>query len=147
MSETVNETVEPAQDAEIDWKAEARKWEARAKENHAALGKATEALKSHEDAKLSELERAQAEAKAAQEQLAQLQRETLIARVANDKGLPPELSPFLTGSDEASLIEQADLLASRLKPQAPKPDPSQGGQSNTAEPSESQEFLAGLFGS
>lgn len=105
------------------------------------LSDAQAAIKQHEDANLSELEKAKKEATDVQAELESLRRESLVNKVALTKSLPVELTQFLTGSDEAALNEQADLLLSRLgKPQTPKPDPSQGGQSNKTEKSNAQVF-------
>ena len=122
QGEAIQQT--PEQTApEVDWKAKAREWERRAKENKAAADK------------LAELEEAQktAEQKAA-ERLAEAERRAqeaenrvLRADVAQETGVPANL---LTGNTEDELrASAAALLAFRgesTTPRAPKPDPNQG---------------------
>lgn len=95
---------------ETDWKAEARKWESRAKENLAAA-------KAHEDAakRLAEIEESQkTEAEKAAERLqaaerraVELEQKANRAEVAAAKGVPAEL---LTGSTVEELQASADAL-------------------------------------
>lgn len=126
-AENTPEVESPAQ--ETDWKAEARKWEERAKAN-------TQAAK-----RLSEIEDAQkSEAEKAAERIAQLEKDAAAARaealrfkVATKHGISDEDADlFLTGSDEETLTRQAERLAARYedagKPRQPKPDRNQGRQ-------------------
>lgn len=79
-----------------------------------------------EAANLSDLERAQKEAKDAQEAAAKATTEALRFRVAAQNGISDEDAElFLTGSDAETLNRQATRLKERT-PTAPKPDPSQG---------------------
>lgn len=119
--------------SEIDWKAESRKWESRAKENLATA-------KANEDAakRLAEIEEAQkTEAQKAQDALAKAQQELaderaarLRAEVAASKGIPANL---LSGSTQEELEKSADDLLA-FKGDAPEPspfpkaDPSQGAR-------------------
>ena len=109
------------QTREIDWKAESRKWEARAKENLTAA-------KANEDAakRLAEIEESQkTEAQKAQDALTKAQQELadersarLRAEVAADKGIPAHL---LTGGTKEELEKSADdLLAFKGDPQPQK---------------------------
>ena len=105
------------------------------------LSDAQDAIKQHEEANLSELQKAQKAAADTQAELEALRHESLVNKVALSKGVPADLAQFLTGTDEAALNEQADLLLSRLgKPLTPKPDPSQGGQANKTAKSNAQVF-------
>lgn len=105
------------------------------------LSDAQAAIKQHEEANLSELQKAQKAASDIQAELETLRRESLVNKVALSKGVPADLTQFLTGADEAAITEQADLLLSRLgKPQTPKPDPSQGGQASKSSKTNAQVF-------
>lgn len=86
-------------------------------------------LKEFEDSKLSDLERAQAQAAESAAELARLRTENVRATVALAKGVPADLVEFLTGDTEEDVAAKADLLMSRLNaPTSPKPDPSQGAK-------------------
>ena len=134
-----------AQQPAIDWKAkfeetlaESRKWESRAKENSGAAKK----LKEIEDRDLSELDKARRDAeqaiRASEEsvrELESLRRQTLVQKVALDKGLPAQLAGRLQGSTEDELSADADALlalVSKQPPPAPKPDPGQGRTGSSA---------------
>lgn len=108
------------------------------------LADAQQVIKDAEAASLSDLERAQREAAEAKTLLAQAQREVLVSKVALEKAVPADLVQFLTGADEAAIGAQADLLVERLggTPATPKPDPSQGGQSNQTPKSAADLFAA-----
>lgn len=85
-------------------------------------------LKEFEDAKLSDLERAQSQAAEAAAELEALRAENVRKSVALSKGLPAELIEFLPNGTEEEVAAKADLLLSKLNtPGTPKPDPSQGG--------------------
>lgn len=76
----------------------------------------------------SALERAQREAKEAQESAAKATADALRFRVAAKHGISDEDADlFLTGTDEATLVRQAARLVERT-PTSPLPDPSQGGK-------------------
>ncbi len=80
--------------------------------------------------KMSDLEKAQAAAKAAAEEAATAKTEALRYRLAAKHGISEEdASLFLTGTDEASMQAQAERLAARnaQEPRNPAPDPTQGG--------------------
>lgn len=114
--------------ADIDWTAEARKWEARAKENKAAADR----LAALEEAQKSEAEKQADRVAKAEKAAAEANRELLRYRVAAAKGVDPEL---LAGDDEAAMTAHADrLIAWRgdQKPAGPRPDPSQGARQGAA---------------
>lgn len=96
--------------AETDWKAEARKWEARAKDNLAsarANEDAAKRLAELEDAQKSEAQKQQEALEKAQRELAELTVAKTRAEVAAAKGVPAEL---LTGSTQEELEARADDL-------------------------------------
>lgn len=107
-----------------DWKAEARKWEARAKENK----QKAEKLDELEAANKSELERLQeAKAKAEKEAAdakAELARNEMISSVSKETGVPEEL---LHGDTEEELRESAEAVKGYIASQKPSIPPDQGG--------------------
>ncbi len=118
------EPVEPAQ-ADTDWKAEARKWEARAKENQLAAA----SLKALEDAQKTEQERLEERASQAEQRAAALELDANRATVALEKGLTAAQAKRLVGSSFEELAADADQLLIDLgNPASRKPaaDPSQG---------------------
>lgn len=130
---------------ETDWKAEARKWEQRAKENKTAadeLASIREAQKSDADRAAEALAQAQAEAESATAEL-------LRYRAAAAHGItdPEDIDLFLTGKDEETLEKQAKALAARTKasagPRAPKPDPNQG-RSGASPSSTADQFASAI---
>lgn len=95
----------------------------------AQLSEFEEAEAEAEKAKLSDIERAQSEAKESQANAEKYQAELLKMRIAGKHGVTDEedIELFLTGSDEETLIRQAERLAQRNSgPNNPKPDPSAG---------------------
>lgn len=115
------------QKAEIDWKAEARKWESRAKSAKA----------DSEDA--SKWREYEASLKPAQERLAEelaaekARAETATARllryeVAAEKGITGEATALLKGSTRDELEAEAEILLKLLASQSksPRPDANQG---------------------
>lgn len=111
---------------ETDWKAEARKWETRAKADHELATKWREYeqnQKSDNEKLADELARYKAEATQANAELLRL-------RIASEKGITGEATKLLKGSTEEELNAEAELLLSLIadqsKPKAPKPDENQG---------------------
>lgn len=135
---------EPAQ-AETDWKAEARKWESRAKEN----AEARKELDSIRDAQKSEAEKAADRVAAAEKSAADALAELLRFKVAGKHGItdPDDIELFLTGSDEETLTRQAQRLSDRnaeaSQPRRPLPDPNQG-RSTQGATSTADQFAAAL---
>lgn len=105
---------EPAQDT-TDWKAEARKWEARAKENAPAAQRLAEI----EESNKTELQKAQDRATAAEKVASDARAEALRSKIAGTKGIPEEL---LTGSTQEELEASADKLLA-FRGEQPKPEP------------------------
>ena len=88
-------------------------------------------LKAVDDEKLSEIEKAQRDAKDAAQELANLRRDSLRQKVALDAGLPAKWVARLHGDSEEDLAEDArSILADLNKTRKPAPDPSQGPRSN-----------------
>lgn len=103
----------PAQ--ETDWKAEARKWEQRAKDNSTAAARLAEIEESQKSA-----EQKAAEALAAAQSTATTATATAMRyEVAASKGLDLKLAPRLTGSTKEELEADADALMG-LIPKAPE---------------------------
>lgn len=114
---------------ETDWKAEARKWEKRAKDAQ-SLREAAEkwheyeaSLKPAQERMAEELQAAKHEAEAARLTLTRYE-------VAAEKGVPSDAIKLLQGSTREELEEAAEtllaLIATQSKPKSPKPDLSQG---------------------
>lgn len=104
---------EGAKAPETDWKAEARKWEERAKANYDKAKAYDEA----EEARKSELQRAQEATARLEAELGDLKRKAELdaarARVAKKTGVPESL---VTGDDEESMTEFAKAVAAFAKP-------------------------------
>jgi hypothetical protein len=131
--ETTVEVAEPQGNAETDWKAQARKWEARAKEAQAdrelaAKWREYESSQKSEHEKLAEeLAKANAIASEATSKLTRYE-------VAAEKGIPAEAIDLLNGSTKEDLEAAAEkllsLIADQSKPKTPRPDELQGKPAN-----------------
>jgi hypothetical protein len=137
-------TPEPAQ--EPDWKAEARKWEKRAKDNSDAAAR----LKEVEDAQKTDADR-QAERVAELESTAKTSTlEAARLRVALRKGLTETQAKRLVGDTEEDLETDADeLLATFASPEDDGQQPGRRpqerlrpGATPSGEPEKSPEELA-----
>ena len=130
-----NTAADPAAPAqETDWKAEARKWEARAKENSGAAAKLAEI----EEAKKSESQKLQEQLAALQERAAAAERDKTRLAVIAKHGIPEEFQDLVHGSDPDSLEASAAKVKS-LIPTSAAPEerasfviPSEGGSPSTA---------------
>jgi len=131
------EPVEPAQ-VETDWKAEARKWETRAKENATAAAQ----LKALEDAQKTEQQRLEERATAAERLATEREADAIRARVALEKGLTPAQEKRLVGATREELLADADQLLVDLgaRPRTPAPDPSQGPKAAVGALSPAEQF-------
>lgn len=112
IQEVTTEEVEPqgeTETKETDWKAEARKWEQRAKKSQAAEIE-LEKLKA---AQMTEQEKAIARAEAAENELNALKAEKAkndaARRLSNETGVPFEMLMFC--SDEDAMVEFAKTYA------------------------------------
>lgn len=142
-AENVEATQEPQGTPDIDWKAEARKWENRAKADHDAAKRWREfeqSQKSDVEKMADELARFKAEASEASSKL-------LKFEVASQKGIPAEALDLLNGSTREELESAADkllsLIADQSKPTTPKPDANQGKPS-TGGTTTGDQFAAAL---
>ena len=128
-TEVIQEVVETEPQGEVDttdWKAEARKWEKRAKDSREAAEKWSEyekSLKPEQERLAEELAIARSEAESARTAL-------LRHEVAAEKGVPADAVKLLVGSTREELEEAADVLlalvAEQVKPKTPRPDSNQG---------------------
>lgn len=142
-ADTLEEAQEPQGSTETDWKAEARKWENRAKADHEAAKRWREfeqSQKSDVEKMSDELARYKAEASEASTKL-------LKFEVASQKGIPAEALDLLVGSNREELESAADkllsLIADQSKPTTPKPDANQGKPS-TGSVTTGDQFAAAL---
>jgi len=104
-------------------RAEAAKYRTEAKAN----AKAAERLSQLEDANKSDAERNAERLAAAEAAAQQAQADALRFRIASRFKISDEHAEmYLHGSDEESLIRQAEGLAALSKPGTPRPGPSQG---------------------
>lgn len=83
-------------------------------------------LKEREDADKSESQKLTERAEAAERRAAELEQQSLRARVGAAKGLPPKMWDRLRGDDEDALKADADDLLAEWKPNG-KPAPSFDG--------------------
>lgn len=132
---------EPA--PETDWKSEARKWETRAKENSDAAKK----LAAIEEASKTESERQAERLNAAEKAAQDATREALRYKIAAKFQVSDDDAElFLTGTDEVTLIRQAERLAQRVaeagQTRPPKPDPNQGRPGNPVASTARDQFAA-----
>lgn len=130
-----------------DWKAEARKWENRAK---ASKGDSEDAAKWREyEASLKPAQERMAEELAATRQEAESAKTALLRyEVAAEKGIPPEAVRLLTGSTREELEEAAEtlsaLIAAQSKPKQPSPDDLQGRPATSQPGQLTHEDLKGM---
>ena len=123
----------PAQDA-TDWKAEARKWEGRAKENSGAASKLAEI----EESKKSETQKLQEQLTTLQERAAKAERDGERLAVIAKHGIPEDYHDLVHGSDPESLAASAakvkSLITANAAPQneASFVIPSEGGSPGLA---------------
>ena len=156
MAENEDSTVEaPAQEPDageskdIDWVAQARKWEQRAKDANKRVKElepvAAKAVELEEASK-SELQKAQERAEAAERALADATATAVRAEVAAAKGVPVAL---LSGDTREALEASADALLAFRDETARKGNyaPSEGRTSNIDKGSELREFTRNLFAS
>lgn len=158
MSDTAAESTStqdseaPAQEADeqakpdIDWKAKAREWEKRAKDNKAAADRLAEL----EEAQKTEAQKAADRLAAAEKEATEARNEALRYKIATE---------FRLSADDAEALEHISsedgmrLVAQRLseraeeagKPRAPRPDPNQGRQSGGTA-STAEQFAAAIEG-
>jgi hypothetical protein len=106
------ETASPETPAkpETDWRAEAKKWESRAKENKSAADK----LAAIEEANKTEAQKQADALTAAQREAQEAKADALRFKIAAKFSLSDEDTDlFLTGADEDTLTKQAQRLVER----------------------------------
>ena len=113
---------------EIDWKAEARKHEARAKENAGAAAR----LAVLEDAAKTDAQRLTDRAEAAERRAAALESSALRSSIAAEHGIPADLVDRLRGDTAEALTEDAKALTALLKITRPVADVDQGARGTGA---------------
>lgn len=126
------------------WKQKAREQEARAKAN----AKAAERLAEIEEANKTEAEKTAERLAAAETAAAQARSEALRLRIASRFQIDDEDADlFLTGTDEETLIKQAERLAVRTDKQKRQGTvPREGGNRNPGgSQSDEREFVRNLF--
>ena len=127
-TEVVTEEPQGSQ-ADTDWKAESRKWEARAKAAKSDI-EAAQKWREYEQSQKTEYEKLAENLAATQAEAAQAKAELTRLKVATEKGIPAEALQLLKGSSEEELQAEADLLlsliANQSKPKQPQPDSNQG---------------------
>lgn len=134
--------VEETKPDTTDWKAEARKWEDRAKANRAALEKLQETATAGQTAQ-SELEKALERLTRLEQENAVKERALLTATVAQEKGIPADL---LVGDTREELTAHADkILAFRGEQTSGPVIPRGGYQPTPPKPSDEKEFVTNLF--
>jgi len=106
----------------IDWKAEARKWERRAKENAEAARRLREA----EEAEKSELQKLAERAEAAEKRAAEAEGKLLRLEIAAEKGLTPAQARRLVGNTREELEADADELLEAFGAKKPESKPESG---------------------
>ena len=135
---------EPPKVDDTDWKAEARKWEQRAKDNKSAADKLAEL----EEAQKSEIEKVADRAAAAEKAAAEAKAEALRWKVAAKHGISDEDADlFLTGTDEETLTKQAERLAQRSETRKKNGNvvPKEGTTHREPPEDEMREFTRALF--
>ncbi|NPD32249.1 hypothetical protein HLV35_03075 [Eggerthellaceae bacterium zg-997] len=140
-----NDEREDAPAPDIDWKAEARKWERRAKENAERARERDDAA----GARDAELQDARARAERAEGELESLResaaRDAARAAVAAETGVPAEL---IAGDDEEAMRAHAERLIRFARPAAPRA-PRPGTFSGDAAPADDEakrQLARQLFG-
>lgn len=145
-AEEVKSAQADASEDKTDWKAEARKWEARARENKAAAERLAELEKQDEAAK-SDLEKATQKAEKALKELADMkaaqQRAEWVKAAAKSHGVDEELLSMMTGDGEDEINANAKTLKAKMDKIPKYPDvQDKGSSSNSASGMTKKEILA-----
>lgn len=121
-------TDEPQGASETDWKKEARKWEARAKEA-LTFKEAADKWREYELSQKSEHEKLAEELARVQAEASQASATLLRYEIAAEKGITGEATKLLKGSTREELEAEAELLLSLIANQSKPsimPDTNQG---------------------
>ena len=143
-----NDVAEPQGNAtETDWKAEARKWENRAKSAKADSDAAAK-WREYESAQKPIQERLAEELAQAKAESSDAAAKLLRYEIAAAKGITGEATKLLKGSTQDELEAEADLLlsliASQSKPNITLPDVNQGKPATNAVGQLSRDDLKGM---
>ena len=115
----VEETSEPTDEQpDIDWKAEARKWESRAKKNKDAADRLAE----YEESQKTETQKLADRLEAAESDSKTTKAELMRLRVAMKKGLTEAQAKRLLGDSEEELEQDADELLASFASEAEERD-------------------------
>jgi hypothetical protein len=135
---------EQEQKPEIDWKAKAREWERRAKDNKAAADRLSEI----EESSKTEAQKLAERAETAERELSEVRLASLRSDVALDKGLTASQARRLIGATREELEADADQFLTDLgdtsRPRAPRPDANQG-RPGTGGPRSTADSFADYF--
>ena len=144
-TETDAKATEEDADDGTDWKAEARKWELRAKDNKTAA----EELAALKESQKTDQQKVEERISQMEKRAADAESRALRSDIASKHGISAEdRDLFLTGSDEESLTAQAKRLAERVADQkkqgnvAPKEGETKTNGKTDTEP---REFVKQLF--
>lgn len=113
-----------------------------------ALREAQDEIDAFKAEQMSDLEKAQAEAKRWQEEAQAATAESLRYRIATEHGITAEdAETFLTATDEDALTKQAERLKALSAPSGtPLPDPTQGAKGSKSKPDAAQQFAQAFKG-
>lgn len=136
----------PEEVKEIDWKAEARKWEQRAKENK---GKADE-FEEYRTKTEKELERAKERAKKAEDKSAELSHANEVRQWVSEVSKEAEIPPEVLAELKFETREELQALSEKLKPYfehsiAPTIGSDKGVSNIVSEDGEMQQFARQLL--
>lgn len=138
---------QPAEQTEpqgVDWKAECRKWEKRAKDND----RAAKELADIRDRQMSDLEKATKRAEKAEAALKEREaadaRAALVREVMEKHRVDPKYADLLTADDEAGLTAQAKLVGERFADPVPT-DTGKQPASGGGEDQRMREFAHSFF--
>lgn len=141
-NETSSEAEAPAQEQQVDWKAEARKWEARAKENRVA---ATKLAELEEAAKTTEQKQAEMLAKLEAENAAYRKRDQVAAWAAEITDGTAIPAGVLCGEAPEELQEHFDPLSKLITVKEPVKPSVFPGYEKEPEASSEGSWISQLF--
>ena len=139
---------QPAEQTEpqgVDWKAECRKWEKRAKDNDRAAKELAEIREQQKTDLEKAVERAERAEAALQAREAADARAAMVRDVMEKHRVDPKYADLLTAEDEAGLIEQAKLIGERFADPVPTDTGAQPAHGD-GEEQQMREFAHSFFG-
>lgn len=123
-----------AQADTTDWKAEARKWEARAKENKSKADAYDEAQEAAKSDLQKALERAEKAEKLNAEYEAEKERIAAVKAAAASTGVDFELLSMMQGNTSEEIAANAETLKAKLEAQQKYPSVPDNGEQKAAKP-------------